>query len=149
MGPHDLANWLNEARGGVTRWFWNEITSNPQEPWGLPASTIDTLGSVALQQLGAPGPSIFNQTTYNFRDTASTVLGRHSVKMGVDIYKEQDNDNAAWSARPSFSFRNLWDFANTRLSESGDFDRGPDPRQARLSTFGLPFTHFSSRTISE
>ena len=89
------ATWFNEVRFSVTRWLWNEISSNPQEPWGLPSATVDTFGSVNLQYLGAPGPSIFNQTTYNFRDTVNTVRGSHSLKFGADIYKEQDNDNAS------------------------------------------------------
>lgn len=117
------SSWLNEARGGVTRWFFNEIGSNPQEPWGLPQANIDTLGSAGVQYLGAPGPGIFYQTTYNFRDTLSTVMGRHSLKIGTDLYWEQDNDSEGWAARPQYSFRNLWDFANDApYSESGNFD---------------------------
>ena len=27
---------LNEARISVSRWSWDEVESNPQEPWGLP-----------------------------------------------------------------------------------------------------------------
>jgi len=115
--------WLNEARGGVTRWFFNEVASNPQEPWGLPTENIDNLGDTTPQYLGAPGPGVFYQTTYNFRDTVSTSLGKHSLKFGVDIYLEQDNDSEAWAARPSYSFRNLWDFANDApYLETGNFN---------------------------
>jgi hypothetical protein len=115
--------WLNEARFSVTRWYWNEVSSNPQEPFGLPQDTIDGFGSVNLQYFGAPGPSIFNQTTYNLRDTASTVVKSHSVKFGTDLYKEQDNDSEAYAARPTYAFRNLWDFANDApYSENGNFD---------------------------
>lgn len=117
------SRWLNEARGGVTRWFYNEIGSNSQEPWGLPQENIDNLGSANPQYLGAPGPGVFYQTTYNFRDTASAALGRHSLKFGADMYWEQDNDAEAWAARPAYSFRNLWDFANDApWQESGNFD---------------------------
>jgi hypothetical protein len=116
-------SWLNEARGGVTRWFFNEIQSNPQEPWGLPQDNLDHVGSADLQYFGAPGPGVFYQTTYNFRDTVSAALGRHSLKFGTDLYWEQDNDSQAWSARPSFSFHNLWDFANDApYQENGNFD---------------------------
>lgn len=115
--------WLNEARGGITRWFFNEVGSNPQEPWGLPQDNIDNLGSANPQYFGAPGPGVFYQTTYNFRDTVSTVKGKHSIKFGPDLYWEQDNDSQAWSARPQYSFRNLWDFANDApYAESGNFD---------------------------
>jgi Carboxypeptidase regulatory-like domain/TonB dependent receptor len=116
-------SWLNEARGGVTRWFFNEVGSNPQEPWGLPTDNIDAMGSANVQYFGTPGPGVFYQTTYNFRDTVNAALGRHSLKFGTDLYWEQDNDSQAWSARPSFNFHNLWDFANDApYQESGNFD---------------------------
>lgn len=117
------SSWLNEARGGVTRWFFNEVGSNPQEPWGLPQDNIDNLGSANPQYFGAPGPGVFYQTTYNFRDTVSTVKGKHSIKFGPDLYWEQDNDSQAWAARPQYFFRNLWDFANDApYAESGNFN---------------------------
>ncbi|HLH05064.1 MAG TPA: TonB-dependent receptor [Bryobacteraceae bacterium] len=120
--------WINEARFNVTRWFFNEISSNPQEPWGLPTDNIDSLGTASPQFLGAPGPGVFYQTTYNYRDTVSTVQGNHSLKAGVDIYFEQDNDTQAYAGRPSYSFRNLWDLANDApYLESGNFD----PRTGR------------------
>ncbi|HMF76645.1 MAG TPA: TonB-dependent receptor [Bryobacteraceae bacterium] len=117
--------WFNEARGGVTRWFWNEVQTNPQAPFGLPQASVDALGAANLtnQYLGAPGPSIFNQTTFNFRDTASTVRNRHTIKFGADLYWEQDNDNLAPAARPTYNFRNLWDLANDApYQEVGNFD---------------------------
>ena len=115
--------WLNEARFNVTRWNFNEVSSNPQEPWGLPQVQVDNFGSVTPQYLGAPGPGIFAQTTYNFRDTASTVFGNHSIKFGPDLYWEQDDDNTAYAARPTYNFRNLWDLANDApYQEVGNFD---------------------------
>lgn len=112
---------LNEARFGVTRWYWNEVETNPQEPWGLPINKVDTFGSIGIlgsnsnaNQLnfGAPGPSIFNQTTYNLRDTLTKVWGQHSFKFGIDFYKEQNNDQAPYAARPTYNFRNLWSLLN-------------------------------------
>ena len=116
---------LNEARFNVTRWHWNEIASNPQEPWGLPQAYVDNFGAVNISNspLGAPGPSVFAQTTYNFRDTLSTVLGGHSLKFGVDLYWEQNDDNATYAARPQFYFRNLWNLGNDApYQEVGNFD---------------------------
>lgn len=116
-------SWLNEARFNVTRWFWNEVTSNPQEPFGLPQANIDSFGNTNVNFFGPPGPSIFNQTTYNIRDTVSTSQGKHSLRMGIDVYKEQDNDNLSYAARPQYFFRNLWDFANDApYQETGNFD---------------------------
>ncbi len=117
------ATLLNEARFGVSGWNWNEVTSNPQEPWGLPQAYIDGAGSVGIQSFGAPGPSIFDQLTYNARDTLSKVHGSHFLKFGFDFYRETDNDQAPWSARPGYNFRNLWDFANDApYHENANFD---------------------------
>lgn len=114
---------LNEARFSVSRWSWDEVKSNPQEPWGLPASYIDGMRNAGVQFFGAPGPSMFAQTTYNFRDTASWVRGNHLMKFGGDMYWEQNNSSRAWSARPSYNFRNIWDFANDApYQENGNFD---------------------------
>ena len=117
------ASVLNEARINASRWHWNEVESNPQEPWGLPASNIDTLMNANVQFFGAPGPSTFAQTTYNARDTLSWMQHNHALKFGADIYWEQNNDSQIWNARPAFGFRNLWDFANDApYSQSGNFD---------------------------
>jgi hypothetical protein len=114
---------LNEARVSVSRWSWDEVESNPQEPWGLPPIAIDALNGAEVQRLGAPGPGIFAQTTYNIRDTASWVRGNHILKFGGDIYWEQNNSTRAASGRPTYYFRNIWDFANDApYQQSGSFD---------------------------
>lgn len=114
---------LNEARISASRWSWNEVTSNPQEPFGLPTGNINALNTANVQFLGAPSGSIFAQTTYNFRDTASLMHHGQSLKFGADIYWEQNNDSQIWSARPSYSFTNLWSWANDApYQESGNFD---------------------------
>ncbi|HTT61736.1 MAG TPA: TonB-dependent receptor [Bryobacteraceae bacterium] len=103
---------LNEARFGASGWKWNEITSNSQEPWGLPTDNIDSMGSVGVQYYGAPGPSVFNQLTYVYRDTLTKIHASHTLKFGIDGTRATFLDEAPWSARPSYNFRNLWDFAN-------------------------------------
>ncbi len=114
---------LNEARFNASGWDWNEIDTNPQEPWGLPPANFDSMGTVSPQFLGAPGPSVFNQKTYNAKDTLTKVVGSHNIKFGADVSWSRFLDTAPWSARPSFNFRNLWDFANDApYSESGNFD---------------------------
>lgn len=76
---------INEARFNESGWDWNEITSNPQAPFGLPADNIDGFGTVAVQYFGGPGPSVFNQKTYNAKDTLTKVWGSHNVKFGGDV----------------------------------------------------------------
>lgn len=116
---------INEARFNVTRWFFDELATNPQEPFGLPTDNITTIGNIAGNTIsfGAPGPGVFFQTTYNIRDTLTKVLGNHTLKTGVDIYKEQDTDVQAGAARPTYNFNNLWDFANDApQQELGNFN---------------------------
>ncbi len=116
---------INEARFNVTRWFFNELSTNSQEPFGLPTDNINTLGNIggSTIQFGAPGPGVFYQTTYNIRDTLTKVLNKHTLKTGVDIYKEQDIDVQAGAARPTYTFNNIWDFANDApQQENGNFN---------------------------
>jgi hypothetical protein len=126
LWDHTFASTLiNEARFNVSRWYFNELTSNPQEPFGLPTDGINTIGNIGSNTIifGANGPGIFYQTTYNVRDTLTKVLNRHSLKFGADIYFEQDNDVQAGAARPTYTFNNLWDFANDApVQEQGNFD---------------------------
>ena len=112
------ATMVNEARFNVLRWKFDELASNPNIPWGIPPATI-SFGN-QLIKWGAPGPGIFGQTTYDYRDTLTKVAGSHSIKLGLDIAKEQNNDVVGWSARPQFDFGNLWNFANDApIDESG------------------------------
>jgi Carboxypeptidase regulatory-like domain len=115
---------INEARFNVSRWYFNELATNPQEPFGLPSDTITGLGGLSNQiQFGANGPGIFYKTGYNIRDTVTKVFGQMSWRFGVDIYKEQNTQTQSGGARPSFNFNNLWDFANDApVFEGGNFN---------------------------
>jgi hypothetical protein len=122
---------LNEFRLNGVRWYFNEVASNPQEPFGLPRGNIDTLGGIAssaFQFFGAPGPGNFAQTTYNLRDTLTKTWRSHNIRMGFDGYRELDNDTQTSGAVPTYTFRNLWEFANDRPRQlNGNFD----PRTGR------------------
>lgn len=114
---------INEARFNVSRWYWNELQSNPQEPWGLPVDTITGLPTANQINFGAPGPSIFYKTGYNVRDTLRKALGKHSLNFGADIYLDQNTQTQANNARPTYNFNNLWDFANDApVVENGNFN---------------------------
>lgn len=117
---------LNEFRLNAVRWYFNEIASNPQEPFGLPQAKLDTLGAIDTNQfkyLGAPGPGNFAQTTYNLRDTMTKTWRSHNIRFGFDGYRELDNDNMSYQAIPVYNFRNLWELANDRPRQlNGIFD---------------------------
>lgn len=114
---------INEARFGLSGWDWNEFESNPQMPWGLPTANLWGMGSIGVANFGAPGFSIFDQKTLNYRDTLTKIQGSHTLKFGADVSNSLFLDTAPWSARPSYDFRNLWEFANDApYREGGNFD---------------------------
>jgi hypothetical protein len=116
------ANLLNQARANAAGYRWNEITSNPQEPFGLPEDNIGNIGSAQFQYFGAPGPSNLNQWTYDYNDVLTKVIGRHNIKIGGGLTRLYYLNNSVYAARPAFSFYNLWDFANDAPdSETGQF----------------------------
>ena len=113
---------LNEARFGVSGWNYNELASNAL-PWGLPTSTIDSYGNVAFPGWGLSGPGVFDQGTWSARDMLNKLHGRHSFKFGGDFSRSKFLDANAGSARPTYNFRNLWNYANDApYQESGNFD---------------------------
>ncbi len=126
------ANILNEFRIGTSGWKWNELTSNPQEPFGLPdvnfqpngVNDYNGFGSGGqLQGFGPPGPSVFNQSTDSYRDTLTWIRGSHSIKFGTDITHVKFLDTAPWQAIPGYQFNNIWDLANDApYSEGGNFN---------------------------
>lgn len=106
---------LNEARFNFTRFGYNEIESNPEVNFGIPRIEVEGLPFDRIR-FGAPRgegtPGIFAENTYNFRDTLSYVVGRHSMRFGIDIRWEQSNNTLAGGARPLYSFVGLWNLAN-------------------------------------
>src|SRR6185437_10521809 len=134
---------LNQARANAAGWRWNEVDTNPQAPFGLPEDDVDNTGNFpngqTFQYFGAPGPSNLNQWTYDYNDVLTKILGRHSVKLGGDLTRLYYLNNPLYAARPSFSFRNLWDFANDApYSESGQFN----------SATGVPFANRQDNRVN-
>src|SRR6267143_850557 len=119
------SSMINEARFNVSRWYFNELQSNPQEPWGLPLDFLNCAPASSLcpSNYGTQGPGIFSKTTYNIRDTFSRVQGRHTLKFGVYVSKEQNKQTNSGGARPDYVFRSMWEFVNDApIQEFGDFN---------------------------
>ena len=119
-------SFLNEARANDAGWRWNEVTSNPQEPFGLPTAQVDQLGNITTNTFpafGAPGPSNFNQHTYTYKDVATKIVSNHTIKFGGEVNRLYYLNNPTYSARPSYNFYNIWDFLNDAPhSEAGSFN---------------------------
>ena len=117
------STFLNEFRTNAAGWRWNEINSNPQSPVGLPASNVDTIGSITIQQFGPNVGSIFDQWTYTFKDVATKIMGRHTVKFGGEVTRLFFLQDAPYATAPHYNFFNLWDFLNdVPHHEGGNFD---------------------------
>jgi hypothetical protein len=122
---------LNELRVNAAGWRWNELKDNPQIPLGLPQTgrigdpANSQIGTVCpgCNALGGPAGSIFDQWTYSLKDVVTKVHGSHNMKFGGEITKLHFVQDAPWSARPNFYFKNYWNFLNDAPDlESGTFD---------------------------
>jgi hypothetical protein len=114
---------LNQARANAAGWRFDELSSNPQEPFGLPQAIISFVGSIQPQYFGAPPPGQYNQWTYSYNDVLTKIAGRHSIKVGGELTRLSYLNESLGGARPTFNFENLWDFANDApYNESAQFD---------------------------
>ena len=113
--------FLNEARANAAGWRWNEITSNPQAPVGLPDDQVVQNGSITIGQFGSSLGTVLNQWTYGYKDVATKILDKHTLKFGGDYTNlHYLNDPIG---RPNYGFYNIWDFLNDAPStESGGFN---------------------------
>lgn len=130
---------LNEARFNIVRWYYDEQKSNPQMLFGYPVGNISNIGNIGLvgPAFGPPGPGIFYETGYNFRDTLTKVYRSHNLRFGTDNYKDQIQETVTWAGLPpSYQFNNLWDWANDApLFENGIFDpRTGQPTASKKNT---------------
>lgn len=118
------STFLNEARANAAGWRWNELTDNPQVPFGLTQSAIIAPGTSSFQQYGTPGPSHLNQWTFGYKDVATKIIRTHTIKFGGDATQLHYLQDPLYAARPTFSFSNIWTFLNDApYNESGQFNR--------------------------
>ncbi|MBV8674624.1 MAG: TonB-dependent receptor, partial [Acidobacteriaceae bacterium] len=117
------ASFLNEARANAAGWRWNELSSNPQAPFGLPQILwygTPNIGQISLASIGVPTPSHLNQWTYGYKDVATKIHGSQTWKFGFDLtrlYYLNDPIGA-----PNYTFYNIWDFLNDApQGEGGPF----------------------------
>ena len=125
--------FLNEARGNAASWRWNEIGSNPQSPVGFPQDNIGGTGGITINSFGPNVGNILNQWTYTFKDVATKIYGRHTIKFGGEVTRlfYLQNNPSDGNGVPSYTFFNIWDFLND----------APQREQANFNpTTGIPTT---------
>ena len=107
---------VNEVRGNFTRFSADQVASNAGiVNWGIPRLEVQgfPFGRIYIGPPWSEGtPGLFAQNTYEFRDIVSKVKGNHGMKFGVELRREQDNNNLAGGARPDYVFQTMWDLAN-------------------------------------
>lgn len=122
---------LNEVRVNAAGWRWKDLSNNPNGPWGLPTANFEELNAPTdsnnapltygsnghINGLGIGAPGTFDQWTYAAKDVLTKVHGSHTIKMGGEITRLEFVDLAPWNARPTYFFRNLWDFVNDAPAE--------------------------------
>jgi hypothetical protein len=136
---------LNDLRFNVTRWSFDQVASSTQTNFGIPFYNVFDFNGTGFgcclnigAQRGGTTPGILTENTFDFRDTVTKIWGRHSIRFGGDIGKNQNNSNEQGGARPLFQFSSFLDFAN----DAPQFEAiTVDPR-----TGGLPSGARSFRT---
>jgi hypothetical protein len=103
---------LNELRANAAGWRWNEITDNGQSPVGLPSDGITNIGSISPESFGPNVGSILDQWTYSYKDVATKIIGRHTIKFGGDATRLFYLNECVGCGVPNYNFFNLWDFLN-------------------------------------
>ncbi len=106
---------LNEARFNITKWGYDEASTNPDANFGLPRIEIEAIYGGRLRfgaRRGQNTPGLINERQLDFRDTLNSVVGNHVLKIGGE-YRIDLNSNAEIGfARPLYTFLQQWNFAN-------------------------------------
>jgi hypothetical protein len=110
---------LNEVRANAAGYRWNELKDNPQTPIGLPQDSIGTIGSITIGDFGGNVGSELDQWTYSYKDVATKILGRHTIKFGGEATRLFYLNACVPCGVPAYSFFNLWDFLNDAPNHEG------------------------------
>ena len=110
---------LNEVRVNAANWNWNEITSNPQSPVGFPTDRFETTGNITINSFGPNVGSTLNQWTYTYKDVATKIYGRHTIKFGGELTRLFYLQECAGCGVPNYAFFNIWDFLNDAPHSDG------------------------------
>jgi hypothetical protein len=111
---------VNEARLNFTRFAFDQLQPTGQTNYGIPQIRLfdfdaGGLGDPGtLMGIGQSGttPGKLAENTFAFRDTLNWVRRNHAFKFGVDVTREQNNDDEPGFERPNYQFRGLLNFAN-------------------------------------
>jgi hypothetical protein len=111
------ASILNEFLLNFVQFKQNQIEDSSDTNFGIPRIEIEGLGFNENRikfgaQWGDTTPAIFDQRTFEIRNTLTQVIGNHALKYGVEFRREASDNDLSGGARPLFTFPTLWNFAN-------------------------------------
>jgi hypothetical protein len=130
---------LDELRVNFTRWDFDQRQPTGQTDFGIPQIRLfdfDIGGFPANDSfLGIPQssttPGALAQNTYGLAETFSVVQHQHAWKFGVEVRREQNNNDQPGAERPQYQFRGLLNFANDACCFFEQ--QGVDPRGGQLN----------------
>src|SRR6266481_6808681 len=111
---------VNEARFNFTRFAFNQLQPSGLTSYGIPqirlfdfdAGGLGDPGTIIGIAAAGTTPGKLAENTFAFKDTVNWIRGNQAFKFGVDITREQNNDNESGFERPNYQFRGLLNFAN-------------------------------------
>jgi len=110
---HFNTNWTKIVKSNMV----NELSFSWVRPYGELENPFPEVPGISVTgivgyQVGW-GPNIFVQNSFEFRDVVTWTRGSHNLKFGASYTREHaDNDSGRAVTRPTFSFENVFDFAN-------------------------------------
>jgi hypothetical protein len=142
------ARILNEARFNVTRWGFDEVSSNPDTNFGIPRIEIEGFlpGGDRLR-FGAPRgentPGVIEERQFDFRNILTWMAGNQTFKFGGEYRLDLNENTGTGGARPLFSFVRPWNFANdTPIFEAINADAFGNPQANNAPFRGHNFAFF-------
>jgi hypothetical protein len=108
---------INEFRANFVQFKQNQVDDSSRTNFGIPRIEIEGPGfNNDRLRFGAvqsdTTPAIFDQKTFEVRDTLTQILGNHAVKYGVEFRREISDNDLSGGSRPLFTFPGLFNFAN-------------------------------------
>ncbi len=111
---------LNEFRANYTLFSENGVKDAQDSGLNLGIPYIELQNSNYTQNnrihfgaTAAPtSPGIFAENQYEIRDTVTKIYGAHTLKMGFEARREEDNNNLVGDTRPTYTFAGVWNFFN-------------------------------------
>lgn len=108
---------INEFRANLVQFKQNQVDDSSRTNFGIPRIEIEGPGfNNDRLRFGAvqsdTTPALFDQKTFEVRDTLTQILGNHAVKYGAEFRREISDNDLSGGSRPLFTFPGLFNFAN-------------------------------------